>query len=342
MIIRGYSEADKQTCDQFVRNHVRGSPFHLSQWLELVRHFHGHAPQHLVAEHAGEIRGFLPLFAVRSPLLGRALISVPYAVYGGILADGEQTIRALSSAAVEQADAQDFGFLEMRQIEPVAPELRHSELYVTFLRDLPADEEQCLSMIPRKSRATTRHARDKHGMEFVEGPELLPEFYDLFVRNKRSLGSPVFSIAWFERILESYGEEVLVHGVRQQGRVVAGVLSFVFRDTLMPYYSGSDPKLEQLGSMNFLYWNLMRAGARRGLTRYDFGRSRAGTGAARFKQNMGFEPTPLAYQFYLRDGREIPRVSPSNPKYARILKAWSHIPLWLVKLVGPRLMRYLP
>jgi len=341
-MIREYGRADRDACDRFVRAHARGSPFHLSQWLALVGEFHRHVPRHLVAEQEGEICGFLPLFAVRSPLLGRALISVPYAVYGGILADGDATVRALSNAAVEWTDRQDFDFLELRQIEPVAPDLPHSELYVTFVRDLPEDEEECLAMIPRKSRATVRQARDRHGMEFVEGPELIPDFYRLFVRNKRSLGSPVFSLRWFERILASYGDQVLVHGVRHRGQVVAGVLSFVFRDMLMPYYSGSDPDCERLGSMNFMYWNLMRAGVRQGLKRYDFGRSRAGTGAARFKQNMGFEPTPLTYQFYLRGGREIPSVSPSNPRYERILRLWSMTPLWVVKLLGPRLMRYLP
>ncbi|MFH0946674.1 MAG: FemAB family XrtA/PEP-CTERM system-associated protein [Planctomycetota bacterium] len=342
MRVRAYAAADREACDRFVLQHPHGSPFHLSAWLEMVRSFHGHSPRHLVAEDDGRIRGVLPLFLVSSPLLGKALISVPYGVYGGILAEDADTAGLLAQAARDEVDRLDAGYLELRQILPSAEGLPQSELYVTFLRDLPADEEECLAMIPRKSRATARHARDRYGMEFLEGPHLIRDFYELFVRNKRSLGSPVFSLSWFERILESYGDQALVHGVRSEGRVVAAVLSFVFGDTLMPYYSGSEPALERLGSMNFLYWNLMRTGVRLGLKRYDFGRSRGGTGAARFKQNMGFEPTPLAYQFYLRGGRQIPTVNPSNPKYELILKAWRRMPLWMVKLLGPRLMRYLP
>lgn len=342
MRVREYAAADREACDRFVQGHEHGSPFHLSAWLEMVQRFHGHVPRHLVAEDDGRVRGMLPLFLVKSPLLGKAVISVPYAVYGGILADDPAAAGLLTQAARDEVDRLDAGYLELRQILPFAEGLPQSELYVTFLRDLPADEEECLAMIPRKSRATTRHARDRHGMEFLEGPHLIHDFYELFVRNKRSLGSPVFPLKWFEQILESYGDQALVHGVRCEGRVVAAVLSFVYGDTLMPYYSGSEPALERLGSMNFLYWNLMRVGVRLGLKRYDFGRSRGGTGAAKFKQNMGFEPTPLAYQFYLCDGRQIPTVNPSNPRYGLILKTWSRMPIWLVKLLGPRLMRYLP
>ncbi|MBI4878934.1 MAG: GNAT family N-acetyltransferase [Planctomycetes bacterium] len=215
-------------------------------------------------------------------------------------------------------------------------------MYVTFLRDLPESAEDCLGMIPRKSRASTRHARDRHQMELVEGHACFDRFYELFVQNKRNLGSPVFARSFFARLLHLYGAEALIHGVRCQGRIVAGVLSFVFRDTLMPYYSGSEEAAERLGSMNFMYWKLMEAGVERGLKRFDFGRSRAGTGASTFKQNMGFEPAPLHYEYYLRRGAEIPSVNPSNPRFDGVKRLWRRLPLPLVRLLGPPLMKYLP
>ncbi len=342
VVVRTLAAGEDGDWDAFVLAHPHGTFFHRTAWRDLVVRFFGHRPEYLVAEADAAFRGVLPLFEVRSPLLGRALISVPYAVYGGALADGGRGESALVDAARERADALDAKYVEFRCMHVPEVELARSNLYCTFLRDLPADVDECLAMIPRKSRAATRHARDRYGMELEEGPALLDAFYDLFVKNKRSLGSPVFSRAYFQDILDRFDRDAMVHGVRHEGRIIAAVISFVFRDTLMPYYSGAEPAAERLGSMNYMYWRLMEEAVKRGLRRYDFGRSRAGTGAAQFKKNMGFEPAPLCYDYILRGAAAIPSVNPSNPKFDVVKNVWSRLPVPLVKALGPRLMRYLP
>ncbi len=342
MTVRLLRPGEEPAFDAFVRAHPDGTPFHLTAWRDLVAGSFGHRPEYLVAEEGGLLCGVLPLFALRSPLLGRAYVSVPYGVYGGILAAGPAEESALLAAACRRADAADARYLELRNLRVGRSDLPRSELYVTFLRDLPGRAEDCLGMIPRKSRASTRHARDRHQMELVEGRACLDGFYELFVQNKRGLGSPVFARSFFARLLDRFGAEALLHGVRCEGRIVAGVLSFVFRDTLMPYYSGSEEAAERLGSMNFMYWKLMEAGVERGLKRFDFGRSRVGTGAAAFKENMGFAPTPLHYEYYLRRGAQIPSVNPSNPRFDVAKRLWRRLPLPLVRMVGPLLMKYLP
>lgn len=342
MTARLLAQGEEAVHDAFVRAHPQGSPFHLTTWRDLVVAATRHRPHYLVAEQDGALSGVLPLFRVRSPLLGKALVSVPYGVYGGVLAVQDGAERDLLGAARELAEQGNEDYVELRQLTPTLGDLPCSDRYVTFIRDLPEDEDACLGMIPRKSRASTRHARDRHGMEHVVGLELLDDFYELFVRNKRSLGSPVFARSWFASILERFGDHALVTGVRYEGRIVAGVVSLLFGDTMMPYYSGAEPGMERLGAMNFMYWSLMCEAVRRGQKRFDFGRSRVETGAAAFKRNMGFEPTPLAYQYILRGGAEIPSVSPSNPKFDLVKSVWSRLPLPIVKWAGPRLMRYLP
>lgn len=346
MTVRTATAGEGDALDAFVRGHADGTFFHLSGWRDEVRRFSGHAGEVLVVERPGaEIAGMLPLFLVRSPLLGRALVSVPWAVYGGVVADDEAAAGALIEAAKARAEEVDASYVELRHLhagKTAASGLPASDLYVTFLKDLPDDPEECLGTIPRKSRASARQARDRHGMEFAEGIEHLDAFYELFVENKRSLGSPVFGRAWFAALAERFGDDVIVAVVRHEGEVIAAVLSFVHAGCVMPYYSGAKPGTERLGSMNYMYWKVMESAARRGLSRYDFGRSRAGTGAASFKKNMGFEPTPLTYEYVLRGDAEIPSVNPSNAKYDLVRKVWSRLPMPVVKWLGPRLMKGLP
>ncbi|MBK6941166.1 MAG: FemAB family PEP-CTERM system-associated protein [Planctomycetes bacterium] len=342
MRIEFLSRADEAGWDAFVSAHAHGTFFHRLAYRDVVRDRMGHEPLYLVAKDDGAIVGALPLFLVGSPLLGRALVSVPYGVYGGAVARDAEVDLALHGAAKDAMAATGAKVVELRNQHVPAARLPESSLYFTFVRDLPADPEACLDLIPRKSRASTRHARDKYGMTFESGTQLLPAFYDLFARNKQKLGSPVFGQDWFEALCAAFGNDVMIHGVRHEGRLVAAVFSYVHRDLLMPYYSGAVPGTERLGSMNFMYWQLQREGVVRGLKRYDFGRSRAGTGAFQFKINMGFEASPLHYQYVLREGGQIPAVNPGNPKFAGVRDAWAKLPLWVVKRIGPRLMRYLP
>lgn len=328
--------------DDFVSGHEHGTLFHDSRWARIVAGAAAHQPAHLVAEDASGIRAVLPLFEVRSRLIGKALISSPYAVYGGILARDAAAREAIVLHLRQLVAQGRYQYAELRQYGIEVPELPRSSLYVTFVRDLPEDPEACLEMIPRKSRATARQARDRHQLTIVEGWHLFDAFYELFVANKRSLGSPCFARSYFVNFFDLFPDEVVVHGVKQRGEVIATVMSFIWGDTLCAYYSGSRPEAEAVGAMNFLYWKLMEYSVQRGLKKFDFGRSRVDTGAYRFKINMGFAATPLPYAYALGLRTELPSLNPGNPKFQKAEQLFSRLPVPIVKWVGPKLMRHLP
>jgi FemAB-related protein (PEP-CTERM system-associated) len=291
----------------------------------------------------------LPLFETRSPLSGPALVSSPYAVYGGPLAaDGEAHGALLARLAAMVADGK-LRFAELRCATLPEPPgdggfaaLPGSDLYASFVRELPADPEECLAIIPRKSRATTRQARDKHGLDFGEAPDAIDAFHRLFVLNKQRLGSPAFSRDWFADALKLGRRRARLHVVTKEGKVVVAVLSFLWGATWNPYYSGSLPEADRLGASNFAYWQLMRCAAAEGFRRFDFGRSRAGTGPFHFKRNMGFEPTPLPYRWLLGAGEVMPEVNPGNAKFDLPRKVIAALPLSLARAAGPLLMRLVP
>jgi FemAB-related protein (PEP-CTERM system-associated) len=339
--------------DEYVERHAAATFFHSTTWAGLVvRHF-PHRPRLLEATRDGRRVGVLPLFETRSPLSGRALVSSPYAVYGGPLASDEAAALALLEKVRTIVRAESLRFAELRCLElPATPSandggyatLPSSSLYATFLRELPTDPEECLAVIPRKSRASTRQARDRHGLSMVEetGERALDEFHRLFVLNKQRLGSPAFSRAWFADLLALGRRRVRLHLVRQEERVLAAVISFLHRETWNPYYSGAVPDADRVSANNFMYWQLMRTAAEEGFRRFDFGRSRVDTGPYHFKRNMGFEPTPLPYRYVLAPGAAVPNVNPSNASFSLPRRVLMGMPFRAVRAVGPRLMRLVP
>lgn len=339
--------------DEFVERHAGGTLFHTTLWRDLVRRHFSHRPRYLEARRGRQRVGVLPLFETRSPLAGRALVSAPYAVYGGPLASDAATAVALIDAARARVrDAVRFAELRFREL-PGFPDadgaltrslasLAGSDRYCTFVRELPDDPDVLLETIPRKSRASTRQARDRHRLELVEAPHEVAAFHRLFVLNKQRLGSPGFSLAWFEDLLRLGARRARLHFVTKEGRPLVGVLSLLHGETWNPYYSGSLAEADALSASNFAYWQLMRTASAEGFRRFDFGRSRVGSGPYHFKANMGFEPAVLPYRYLLAPGERVPDLSPGNPSFSLPRLVISKLPYAVARAIGPRLMALVP
>ena len=123
---------------------------------------------------------------------------------------------------------------------------------------------------------------------------------------------------------------------------VSVVLSFYFRDEVLPYYGGGTDAARALSAFDRMYWELMVHAADRGVRLYDFGRSRVGTGSYRFKKHWGFEPQPLHFQYHLVKQPDMPDLSPGNPKYQLAIAVWKRLPTALTRVVGPRIVRGIP
>jgi FemAB-related protein (PEP-CTERM system-associated) len=330
--------------DQYIQQSTTATVFHESSWLRAVQATYGHRPHLLVAQAADseEIRGVLPLFRVSGPFTGRALISIPYAVYGGVVADDAEAEAALLAEARSCAADHGARYIELRR-EAQAEGFATTSNYYTFRTRMPKDAKDVLARYPRKSRAAIRQAIDKFGLRSEFGPQLLPVFNELYVRSLRRLGSPPHRRRFFERLLNGYGERCLVQVVYQEQEPVAGCLSLVYQKQILPYFAGIDDRYSRLNTSNYLYYALMQHSIGMGLEVFDFGRTRRDNeGGCSFKTNQGFEPEPLNYAFHSPSGALPPDLRPSNPKFSYAQAAWKRLPLWGVSLLGGMVTRWLP
>ena len=122
---------------------------------------------------------------------------------------------------------------------------------------------------------------------------------------------------------------------------MSSVLSFYFRDRVMPYYTGSRPEARSLGANDLMYWQVMRRAIERGCKFFDFGRSKVDTGPYHFKRNWGFDPSPLTYEYKLLGRSNVPQNNPLNPKYQALIALWRCLPKPVANLIGPMLVRNL-
>ncbi len=329
--------------DAFVRAQPDASFFHLSGWRRVVETTFHHRPLYFVAEQGRQWLGVLPLFLVKSPFLGRNLVSIPYGVYGGVLADRADAREVLAQVAAAHGRQLGAAYVELRHVQRLFPASPESDLYVTFRKELPRDPAEVLPAIPKRARAEVRRARDRFHLTFDESRDI-DEFFALFAANKRRLGSPALPRRWFRAIADEFGSLAVLHAVRDpQGAALAAVLSFCSGDALCAYYSGSQHHARDTGVNDFVYSKLMEWAVAKGFRTFDFGRSRRDTGPAAFKKNMGFAPQSLHYEYLLLDpSAELPAFHPSNPRLRLPQRIWAHLPALLADRVGGRLSRYLP
>jgi len=346
--IRPGDSADDERRDRFVAAHPQGTFFHLSGWRRVIEKVMGHRGADLCAFRGEELVGVFPLMRSASLFGPPSLISMPYAVYGGPLGETDEVQRALFDAAERIALEEGVGRLEMRFLhEPGeafdSAELAESELYYTFIRELPDTPEGVAAAMPKKARAEARKARKRHGLELSEGHWYVDDLVRLFHRNKHSLGSPALPMKLFRSFQEEFGDLVRVHLVRRGSEPLAAVMSFLFEDTLLAYYSGAAVGADRAYSAsNFMYMALQEWAVVHGFRHFDFGRSRADAGAFHFKEHQGFTAQPLPYRYRLVKDQHLPSLNPSNPKTRVLQKVWRRMPLSVASGLSTPLSRYLP
>lgn len=332
------TESDRQRWDEYVHQCEEAHFFHLSGWKEVISKAFGHPTYYLYAENSGEITGVLPVAQTCSRLFGNKLISLPFCVYGGAAANDDETRAALTAAASELARDISVDYLELRNTKE-QPGYTSTDRYVTFRRKISADSEENMLAIPRKQRAMIRKGM-KNSLEVQLGASV-DEFYAIYAESLRGLGTPVLSKRYFQILKSVFGESCDVLTVLHDGVPVSSVMSFYFRNEVLPYYGGGTPLARQYSAFDYMYWELMVDAVNRGVEIFDFGRSRHGTGSFRFKKHWGFEPEKLAYQYDLVNARELPNLTPDNAKYLAAIKIWKKLPLQVTNTVGPWLAKNL-
>ncbi len=338
--VREYRAEDAARWETFVERCPSATFFHRIGWREILEDEFRHRTHYLVAERGADLVGVLPLAQVKSRLFGHALTSLPFAVYGGPAADDAEAAQRLVDAA--EALGRDLGVehVEMRHRAPLRDDWPRQDLYVTYRKAILPDVEANMLAIPRKQRAMVRKALGRGLAGEIDADTR--RFFALYADNVHRHGTPALSSGYFEHLRAVFGDacEVLTV-VDSTGKPVSGVLSFYFRDEVLPYYAGDLPEARELAANDFKYWDLMRRACERGVRVFDYGRSKRGTGSFDFKKNWGFEPAPLAYEYKLLRRDTMPQNNPSNPRYAAFISLWRRLPIGLANRLGPLIVRNL-
>jgi len=336
-MIKTLDVANYSRWDDFVQASIDSTFFHQAGWKEVIERAFGHKTFFLYVENDGKITGILPLVHINSLFFGNTLVSIAPCVYGGIVANDEQSYLKLDNEACRLAEKLGVDCLEMRNRVQKTPNRPYKKLYVSFRKELNPDVENNFLAIPRKQRAMVRKGIDAGLTSVIDSN--IDRIYRAYSESVRNLGTPVFSKKYFQTLKDVFAEQCEVLTVEHNGQLIASVMSFYFKDEILPYYGGGTDLARELKGNDFMYWEVMRRAVEKGVKIFDYGRSKIGTGSYSFKKNWGFTPEPIFYEFYLVNSSSVPDINPLNPKYQIFIAAWKRLPLTVSQWVGPWLSK---
>lgn len=331
-----------QEWDGFVAAHEHATGYHLWRWKAVFEEGLGHRTHYLAARDARGVSAILPLVEVRSPIFGRALSSLPYVNYGGVLGRTAAACEAVLDRASRIARDRGLDFVLLRHRRQLFPSLRSRTHKVAMLLPLKPDLEAMWNALDRKVRNQIRKG-EKSGLNLVAGGvELLDDFYAVFARNMRDLGTPVYGRRLFKAILEQFPRDARLHLVRLNGQTIAGALSYAYGDTTEVPSASSLREYRTLCPNHVMYWDIIKQASAEGRRVFDFGRSTPNDGTYNFKEQWGATAEPLCWEYAMLSGRAVLSDDRSGSKFHASIEVWKRLPLGLASWAGPRIARLVP
>jgi FemAB-related protein (PEP-CTERM system-associated) len=333
---------ERERWNAFVQEASAASVFHRYEWRDVIARAYGHETHYLLAEEAERVVGVLPLVFIRSHLFGRALVSLPFADYGGIVAGSAPVARALLERAVVLGRAHRAEYLQLRHREPVAEVEGAPGDKLTMLLALEREPRGIWDRLPSERRNRIRKAGRAGLAGRVVGAEAFEPFYRVLAENMRDIGSPVHSRAFFLAVLDALGPSATVVLVEREGQAIGAALALGFRDSIIVPWVSSLRRHFRLNPNMVLYWTAIEHACRAGYRTLDFGRSSPGGGTYEFKRQWGAVPHPLAWSSFPLTGSPIPTFAGEGLKERMMVECWKRLPVWVSTRLGPRVRGLIP
>ncbi len=334
-------EKNKELWYRYLTQHTH-TPYHQAAWLTLIENQFGHASVLLLAiSEENEILGGLPLTLFSSKLFGRFAVSIPYINYGGPISDYRNINQALIKQSQPLLERFNLSHIEIRSIQadlyPICTNKKAS-----MILDLPESNEILEKELGAKLRSQYKKAEDYSPQLAVGRSELLNDFYTVFARNMRDLGTPVYPKHFFQAILDEPALQSTLLIVKLNNKPVSAAFLIANGDVLEIPWASTIAEANKKNMNMWMYRNILAFAIEKKFKFFDFGRSTIDAGTYKFKKQWGSEPRQHYWYYVMPEGQTLPEINPNNPKYKIFIALWKLMPVWITRLLGPQLIKHIP
>jgi len=344
----------------YIHQHAYGGIYYSWEFLSALHTAHQHRIILFVAQKAEEkIVGCVPVIEQKSTLFGHLWTSIALVNYGGIIADNalieEQLLNTLTSMAKEECIKR----LEVRGLyqRPVNKTPENVDWAVqtdkaSMWLPLPKDHssETLLKQFKAKLRSQIKKGYTDKVRTRVGRSELLEDFYTVFARNMRDLGTPVYDKNLFQEIVSALHKNTKLVIIYHEDKPASAAFLILNDDRMEIPWASTIRDYNRFGLNMVLYWEVLKYACEQKCSIFDFGRSSIDASTYKFKKQWGAQAVQHYWYAYepstTKKSSEVEppstKVSTDNPKFKLLIACWKRLPVWLSKISGPHIVKFIP
>lgn len=296
--------------DEFVRVHPLGQIYHHSGWREVLESCFGHIRGRFLVRVGGpdaRILAGLPIYEVRSWLLGTRLISAPFATLFDPLVEGPEDLAALLDRVTDLAREKRARYVEIRSLDAgpwfAGSGFGETRYYVHHTIDLGAPLETLWRSFHRSCVRQRISRSESSGLKIRTGRDEsdIKAFHGLLAMTRRRRSLPAQPFRFIKALWDVFGRDDRLRLLlaEKDGRIAAGLLLLVFRDRVTAELLASDDSFNGISPVHGLFWHAIQWAHREGFRTFDFGRtSPANKSLLEFKGHWGTAVRELPQFFF--------------------------------------------
>lgn len=337
--------------DDYVQQHPWGTAYHLTAWRRVLQEAFPHIEGRFLllrSSGGGHLLGGLPLYTVKSWLLGNRLVSIPFASFCDPLVPSGELLGHLVDEAWRFSKIQKLRSLEVRLFRAgvLAEEagLRSTLYSRHHFTSLSRPVEEIWSSLSKTSVRQCVQRGKNAGVVISTGIEdfALTFFFRMLVENRRRHALPSIPFRFFEAMKRHLGPDHLSCWIAhdRDGKPLSGLLGWRLGDKFTVEYAGDFSGARTVGANQVLYWHVMQAVRAMGCKSFSFGRTGLdNTGLLNYKRHWGTVEEDLK-MILLPKARV--KIIEKDPLYYRLGKSLiAHSPPQLYRLIGEFCYRHL-
>lgn len=326
----------------FVAQHIYALPSHNPAWAEVIEQSFGHSSLLVCArDKQGKLLGGIPVTVFSSPIFGKFAVSMPYLNYGGIVCEYFNICLALIDKLRALRTELGLRHIEVRSIYPDLGD-NPSTKKASMILPLPASDAELDKMLGTKVRAQYKKADEFLPECKIGKMELLEDFYRVFARNMRDLGTPVYAKQWFANILQHPDLHASLLIVYVKHKPVSCAFLVNHGELMEIPWASTIQSANKYNANMWMYRKVLSFAINQGCHYFDFGRSTLDAGTFKFKKQWGAEPCQNYWYTLLPENAQKPELNPDNPKLKIFIMLWKWLPVWLTKIIGPTIIKGIP
>jgi len=341
--------------DSFVTRHPQGLVYHLSAWNRVLRdafpHIHG---QFLVLRKNadGQFQAGLPVYTVKSWLLGKRIVSVPFASFCDPLISSAAELDMLLQEVQGLLKRSKARQIEIRTTNSTllsASPLTAGSGYKHHYLSLEKDREALFQSFAKSSVRQKIGQATNAGVlaEAREDESSLKVCHHILAETRRRHALPVLPYSFFHamgRWLRPGHLKVFI--ASHAGKPVAFHLILAFKDLWISEYSGN-AEAAPVGTNQLLYWETIKQAHAAGAKTFSFGRtSNTNEGLLAYKRRWATVERDV-FDFTLTANGEPQAQTESSqprelsPSYQFVRMLLSKAPLPIYRMIGNYCYRHL-